>query len=305
MATTILVPLDGSPLAEQALPYTERLAQASGACLVLVRASRPPVGADDSDSLSDADDYLKRVTGALRARGLPVERSHRLGLAAHEILAEAAESQADLIVMGTHGRSGPGRVLYGSVADEVLRHAEVPVLLVPPHASASWPIDARLKVLVPLDGSELAETALEPVGAWAVRLGAELLLVQVVEWPPYVLMDGGELLMLDPEELHAEAQDYLVPIAARLKPGLGAVSCRVELGRPVADTIVRIGEEEHVDLFAMATHGRGGLARLVLGSAATGILQQAHAPVLLIRPTQLPALPTAEAVPSSAVGRSS
>jgi nucleotide-binding universal stress UspA family protein len=302
MSITIVVPLDGSSLAEKAVGYAERLARATSGRLVLVRVTDPVLVHEEAVALAEADDDLARVERSLRFGGVPAERTARVGFAADEIVAEAAECRADLIIMGTHGRSGPGRVIYGSVADRVLRNADVPVLLVPPHVPPSWPIDARLKVLVPLDGSELAEAALEPAQAWAGRLAAELLLVQVVPWPPYALVDGSELLMIDPEELHAEAEDYLVPIAARLKSGLPSVKCRVELGRPIADIIARVGAEEHVDLFAMATHARGGLAPPVLGSVATAILNQADAPVLLVRPAPLPAVSTPEPAESSTRG---
>ena len=174
-----------------------------------------------------------------------------------------------------------GRVVYGSVADDVLRHAEVPVLLVPPMLDHAWPTDRPLTVLVPLDGSDLAEAALESAGLLAEGLGARLHLLQVVQPPTYPLYgDGYVYIPFDDEAERANARQYLEEQAEKLTGrGIGA-SIEVAVGAPDI-VIARTAAEQQADVIAMATHGRGGLARLVLGSVATGTLRRAHVPLLL------------------------
>jgi nucleotide-binding universal stress UspA family protein len=190
--------------------------------------------------------------------------------------------------------------VYGSVADEILRHAEVPVLLIPPTIDHVWPADRPMTILVPLDGSALAEEALASVGLLAERPGARLHLLRVVEPPSYTFYgEGYAYVPLDEAAELQGARDYLNEVAGRLVASGTSVEVEVTIGLPSA-VIPRVAQEQQADVIAMATHGRGGLARLVLGSVATGTLQRAHVPLLLTRPTALaePALrdePTASA----------
>src|SRR5919201_1177493 len=291
MLRTILVPLDGSPLAEYALPYAERLADACSARLVLTRvlpvySSEPP-----QENLTSADEawaYLERIAARLRAHGRHVETSAVWGEPVEMILERVRATRADLVVMATHGRSGAGRWLYGSVADQVLRRALVPVLTVPPHAGGVWPAERPPKILLALDGSKLAEAALEPVAELAASLGSPLVLVQVIAFPPFALYadDGAYLAAFDCDAAIAGAQEYLAGVAARLQHAIGEVHVRAVLGQPAAE-IAEIARKEGADLIAMATHGRSGLARLVLGSVATATLRRTTVPLLLIRPPSL------------------
>jgi nucleotide-binding universal stress UspA family protein len=250
---------------------------------------------DDHDASDEPDvqTYLQYAAGRLNYSAVPVETVVKHGDAAAQILAVADDSGAGLLVMSTHGRSGPGRWLYGSVADEVLRHAGIPLILLPPAAQPELAEEQPLRILVPLDGSALGEAVLESARDWAERLHAELLLVQVVLWPPYTYADGAELLVLDPDEMLSAAEKYLADVAARWHTDEVMIRCRALLGRPIASTIARVALEEHVDLLAMATHGRSGIGRLVLGSVATGMLQRADVPLLVIRPPAVDALAAA------------
>ena len=151
MLQNILLPLDGSPLAELAIPYSSSLARRAGASLVLVQAvqAHTPPGVDQTDAelevMGRAQTYLQSVAARLDADHVRAAAHVYYDDAAHAILDAAERQSADLIVMSTHGRTGIGRMLYGSVADLVLRHATVPVFLVP--ASASAPKKAwRLKM---------------------------------------------------------------------------------------------------------------------------------------------------------------
>ena len=187
MLSTIIVPLDGSDFAARAIPHATVLARSSGAKLVLVRvlAHRAPGSAiDEMEAIQAA---LNLDAEAIRADGLRVEtivrRVHPVHAddVAHAISAVADEQQAELIVMSTHGRGGLGRWIYGSVADSVLQQSTTPVLLVSPHVDSPLPTDRRLRVLVPLDGSELAEGAIEIADLLAGTLDVELTVLQVVE----------------------------------------------------------------------------------------------------------------------------
>jgi nucleotide-binding universal stress UspA family protein len=288
----ILVPLDGSALSRRALPYAAALAHATGARLLLARvAHASPFFAEDLAvaqlaAIGEAEADLEAATRLLRAEGLQVEARVPYGPAAPGILDEARFCHVDLVVMSTHGRSGLGRWLYGSVADEVLRATEVPVLVVPPGAPGGWSRDGDAHVLVPLDGSELAEEALRPAADLAAALGATLVLLRVVE-PFYYGYMYGEPYPPAPE-VQAEAalavaRGYLDGLATRLGDGEVAVEIRVEVGPPAA-TIASVAHELGASAIALATHGRSGLARVVLGSVATGLLHRADAPILLVHP---------------------
>jgi nucleotide-binding universal stress UspA family protein len=288
MTTTILVPLDGSQLAERALSLASRLAQSAHARLVLLR-----VVPGDVSSIEEASRYLEFRAAGLRAHGLTVETSTRPGLeVAVEILHAIDLWAPESLVMSTHGRSAPGRWLYGSVADEVLRRAQLPVVLLPTAARAELGAERPVRILAPLDGSKLGEAALGPAYEWASRLSGEVILLQVVQWPPLGLSDGSELIELDPADQVDFARQYLNEVAARWRSG-APMRCRAVVGRPVSRMILQVAREEQVDLIAMATHGRSGIARLVLGSVAAGTIQHAETPVLVVRSPALVAAASA------------
>jgi len=290
MLSTILVPLDGSALAEQALPFAERVARAARARVILAQVVPPFSGAETSVENGPAlaaRENLEKIASRLRRAAITVGVTVAEGDAAAQTVDAVAALGVDLIVMSTHGRSGIGRWLYGSVADAMIRLANVPVMLVPPHVSRPWPTDRRLQIVVPLDESQLSEAVLGPAQELATRLDAELLLVEVVPWPPRVYCDPVELLGYDLEEQVAAAGRYLADVAARLRETGASVRCRVEVDPTPAATIVQLARDERADLIAMATHGHSGVARVVLGSTTTATLQHAGVPLLIVRPTEL------------------
>jgi nucleotide-binding universal stress UspA family protein len=293
MSKVILVPLDGSPLAERAVPYAARFAVESDARLCLVRAAIGHFSPSEDPAevqiraVEDAEGYLEAVAARIAdERGIVAETAVPYGRPAPAILDEIKIRQANLVVMATHGRGGIGRFVYGSVADEVLRRADVPVLLIPATCERSWPPGRPLRILVPLDRSELSEVALAPAGELARRLGAELILVHVVYYPTYAYSEGYAYLTYDLDTELADATAELEAFADQLRATGTAVRTKAVAGFPIAK-IAEIAHGEGVDLVAMATHGRGGLARLVLGSVATGTLQRAGLPVYLVRPAEL------------------
>jgi nucleotide-binding universal stress UspA family protein len=293
MLKTILLPLDGSPLAERALPYAATIAQRSGARVVLVEAAlaRTLPGVDPShaqiDVMEHAEGSLHAAAGRLSAAGIDAEPHVYYDDPVHAILDAARLQHADLIVMSTHGRSGIGRMVYGSVTDQVLRRATIPVLLVPSIVEHAWPSDRPLSLLVPLDGSALAEEALQSAELLAEVFETRLTLLYVIQPPVYPLYgDGYAYIPFDEEIELAGARQYLDDHVARLREQGRQAHGKVVIGQP-AGLIPVIAREEQADVVVMATHGRGGLARLILGSVATSTVRQTTVPLLLVRPSAL------------------
>lgn len=275
MNAHILVPLDGSPIAARTLPYAESLARTLGGRLTLLELTH---GDHPSEC---AALQLDRLANAARLRGLRAEV--RLQPAAPDetaraIVEAADELEADLIAMSTHGRGAIRRLLLGSVADGVLRQARVPVLVVPPGCDRPWDERGPRCILVALDGSKLAEAVLGQVAALAGTLGTELILLQVVHG---FSKDPHDRFV---EYNRAEAERYLEEVRRGLRVPAEVVDL-YGVDHPTEAVIADFARERGVDLLAMGTHGRGGLARFVLGSVATGAVQRSHAPLLLVRAT--------------------
>ena len=291
MLKTILLPLDGSSLAERALTYASVLARRCEARVVLVEAVQAHTlpGVDPSEAqvkvTSGAEEYLRTASGRLSADGVVTETHVYYDDPVHAILDAASRQRADLIVMSTHGRGGLSRMLYGSVADQVLRRATTPVLLVPSIVEHAWPREGPLSLLVPLDGSELAAEALQSTDLLTEAFGSTLTLLRVVQPMPYPLYGHGYAYVpYDADAEIADARRYLEDQAARIGDGGMPVNTQVAVGEP-ARVIGEIARDQDVDVVVMATHGHGGLSRLILGSVATATLRHTTAPLLLVRPT--------------------
>lgn len=302
MYRTILVPLDGSLLGERALPIAAALARATAARLVLVRTawtdSSP--GTDPADervrAVEQAKAYLNGVAHRLAEQAIRAEVAVPFDRPAEGIHAEIALQHADLVVMSTHGRSGLGRVVYGSVAEAVLARSPAPVLLVRAGSGSAPRLaeGAQPRLLVPLDGSVFSEAAL-PYAAELVRaLQARIILLRATSLP--VLPDGEPVLMapiveteqLEPERAEEEAEAYLNAVADQLT-GRGVrvrVWTTVRRG-PAAAAILEESRATGASLVVMATHGRTGLGRLVFGSVAGEVFRRGELPLLLIRPAGL------------------
>jgi nucleotide-binding universal stress UspA family protein len=292
----ILVPLDGSPLAEKALPYATFLAKREGGRLFLVRAvelwAATLHGAieEELDKKPQAEAELSATASVLTAQGLKTEQTVYLGEAAGVIDLVATTQDVDLIVMSTHGRSGFARWAYGSVAERVLRSSTRPVLLVPAHTETVWKPEGEQMIILPVDGSAVAEQALQPATLLARALGAGITVLRVIEPPNLALsgagMNGGYYEAFDLQAWVEEARPYAESIAQRLRDT--GISARAEtVGGYAAATIQDIAAARRAAAITMATHGRTGLARLAMGSVAMGVVQRATAPVLIVRPADL------------------
>jgi nucleotide-binding universal stress UspA family protein len=304
MARTILVPLDGSPFSERALPVALCVAGGSGATLHLVRihvpATRAPISLEgmpvidqDKDSLRwEAERaYVTRIRKQLGPRSEVATRIAVLNGPVAEVLTTyAAFNQVDLIVMTTHGRGGLARAWLGSVADALLRHSSVPVLLVratEDTAIASLP-EGPPRMLVALDGSRLAEEVLEPAVNLGRSLGAEYTLLRVIN--PLGVM-GDLSLVFAPRmgravasQRETEAKTYLDGIARWFRDRGLEVKTKVIDSEQPAETILDEAERHGFGFIAMATHGRSGLSRLLMGSVASRVLHGTSVPLLLCRP---------------------
>jgi nucleotide-binding universal stress UspA family protein len=231
------------------------------------------------------------VQARLRADGARLASAVTLTGAVGQTLARyVQELGIDLVVMATHGRGGVQRAWLGSVADHLVRHLVIPVLLVrPPEGRASTAPTPGHQILVPLDGSPLAEEVLRPAEALGRLWQAELCLVQVVRPVLRVVDLAAPLPTAYDDELTAvrrtQAQDYLDDVAAGLRArGLRATIAAV-VGWHPAQTILDLARPERVALVALATHGRGGLRRWALGSVADKLVRGADVPVLVQRPS--------------------
>ncbi len=295
MFAKILVPLDGSDLARKALPHAAFLAKVAGGHLVLLRAVRTWASTPheaierELDQKPEIEAELQAEVRRLAADQVSAEALVLPGEPASIIDGVAKSHDLDLIVMSTHGRGGLARWAYGSVAERVLRLASRPLLLVPAHCEHEWVHGRKSTVLVPLDGSPLAEEALVPAKELARALDANLSLVQVIEPPPAVAYEvPAGYGYLNVEEWVEQAKPYLTDWAKRLGSDGWAVDTDTLVGYAAA-TIAELAEAEQAAAIVMATHGRSGVARVVLGSVALGVVQRASMPVLVLRPAALSA----------------
>jgi nucleotide-binding universal stress UspA family protein len=295
LGTRILVPLDGGPIGEAALPYAEALARRTGGTLALVRAAHAAALHTDqsraqADAIDQAETYLRPLAAQLIDRGLSVETGVPYGTAAYWIVEEIALRNADLVVMATHDRSGADRWLRGSVAEAVVSHAPVPVLVV--RAEADQHVERfelpHPVLLVPLDGSDLAEAALPAASSLAAALGATMVLVSVVPSPGQLVYAEGAGVPVgeyESDRLRRDAEYYLAATAGRLGNEL-VTSTLVRLGDPATE-IAQLANELRAAAVVMATHGRTGLSRVLFGSITGRVVHTGQTPVVLVRPANL------------------
>jgi nucleotide-binding universal stress UspA family protein len=155
-------------------------------------------------------------------------------------------------------------------------------MLVPPHTVGSWPTARPPRVLVPLDGSDLARSTLDQIAGLVESLGAEVRLLQVIVPRAYTYAGPVSYLAVDPTEDVADTRAYLDSVAHDLAARGWTVTTETAFGSAVA--MIALAASRGADLIAMSTHGNGGLTRLLMGSVATGVVQQATVPVLILRP---------------------
>ncbi len=291
---TILVPLDGSPFGEAALPTALGLASAMSARLELVsvygheplvsewRLGAPQVQEWFEHYLDDLCDRIATVADA------SISSKVITGPVATRLEEWSKRSGADLIVMATHGRGPLSRAWLGSVADHVVRHVTIPVLLIRPADDTAVDLAAAPRfdrILIALDGSKRAEASLE----WATRIGFQAAYILVRSVPPHYAPSPYLPHVIEETQraLETESQEaagYLAKVERQLRTAGLHVETEVLVGAQPASAILTAAEEFAANLIAIGTHGRGGIAKLMLGSVADKVVRAASAPVLVIRP---------------------
>jgi nucleotide-binding universal stress UspA family protein len=321
MYKRILVPLDGSARAERAIPVAAHIARAANGTVVLVQVATLPFtyspylgSATYADEVIEADlkeveRYLDTLANSEPLEGIKTTTKAICGVVASEIISTASSYDIDLIVMTSQGKTGMKRWMLGSVAQKIARYSSMPVLVL--HEKGPPPVGPHLdnhplRALVPLDGSVLAKTALEPaaqlVAAIAGPAQSSLHFVRVVKPPTAeelrAASDQESLDRLKENKLH-RAKTYLNSIADQLREGPLAhlnlsVTWSVAFDNDVAHAIIRMAEDGEdaegagvfgrCDLIAIATHGRGGFQRWILGSITERVLGATKLPILIVRP---------------------
>ncbi len=291
----MLVPLDGSRLAEAVLPVTAAFARALGAQVTLLHVVEPAAPATVHGDVhltqaAEAEGYLRGVAGWMAAQGVHAERLvDQGGDVAAVIASRAASLEADLIILCTHGRGEVRVLLFGRVAEQVLARGTIPVLLMAPTAVRREETFPVRRLLVSLDGSGMAEAALPAAVVLARGFSAEILLIMVVPTVATITDDRAAAARLMPtagaallDEEAAQAATYLEGVKTRLAREGIAVSAVVKRGEPVRVLLDRLARPDAA-LIVMATHGRSGVSAVWAGSVASRIVAQAARPVLLIR----------------------
>lgn len=310
MYSKIIVPLDGSELSEQALPYAQLVARSLSAPIELVQAfdvlpsrvlgaqaNLEVSGRLERSALRRAQDYLSPVAEKLTAAGHSVSFTALRGAPAEVVVSVASSDPSALVVMSTHGRGGIARWVMGSVTDKVLHMMPNPMLIV--RASVTGPAAPQgtvRTVVVPLDGSPLAELALPHALSIAAALGCGITLLRVTHTEDYYRyqltvtpdmasipdFDGvsaTELTAADAEEVAV----YLADVENRLATDHAQeVASDHRQHQNIAQAII-LKTTERPSLVAMTTHGRSGVGRVVLGSITDRVVRHSTVPVLVIR----------------------
>ncbi|ARS90082.1 universal stress protein [Natrarchaeobaculum aegyptiacum] len=283
MFERILVPTDGSEPASAALEYAGEIAARSAVTVHVLHVREGDAGGDEAT----IDDLLEDDRSWAAEADAPVIDEVRTGTPVESILEFAAEQPIDAIVMGTRGRRGVGRLLLGSVTEDVVRDADVPVLVVRAGDDVRRPCPIE-RVLVPTDGSSHADAALERAISLVEDLEGEAEgsvdchVLSAIDVAPAEVSEGSDL-RVDRLETHTET---VVEDAVDRAEAAGVeVTSAVRYGS-IYRSIRSYAVENDVDLIVMGTHGRSGLDRLLLGSVTERVLRTAPVPVLTVTAAQ-------------------
>lgn len=283
MINRIVIPLDRSTLSESAIPFGLLLARTLGSTVDYVHI----IDKDSGSKMADAEAYLSRIT-----ERFPPPAEHRSLIRSGdpaEAILDVGGEPGTMVVMATHGRTGLRRMILGSVADAIVRHARVPIALVRGDSKFRLPDETFHRLLVPLDGSDRSTHALPLAFAIAKPSGARLDLLHVIvpisvgEYgagvdPGYVPPEVYASMM---DDLEMVARDDLAAAArACIQAGIEA-NTYSPVGTP-ADSIFHLADDAHADLIVMSTHGRGGASRVLMGSVATAIIHRSLVPVIVL-----------------------
>lgn len=292
----ILVPLDGSPLAECVLPHVLTLTQAFGADATLLRVMElRPRGEQGTPidplhwrlSQAEAEAYLAHVSGCLRSLGVPVETAIIEGHPAQEIIGHVRSHDVDLVVLSSHGSTGVGDWNISSVARKVIQLSRVSVLMVRAHEREGDELKAAHydKVLVPLDGSQRAEHVLPYATALARHQEAQLLVAHVVHEPEMARVASPTQEDLDlVRRLVARNVELATQYFEDLRPRLAVeLDSRILVGANVARTIHELSEQESISLLVMCAHGSSADVMRPYGSVSMSLVEYGNKPILVVQ----------------------
>ena len=297
---TVLCPTDFSDVSARAETYAAALARHYDASLHLLHVDPPmpvmapygeiPVDArmfEEQRQVADAE--LVKAGDRARAGGLTVETTVKGGQPAREILALADRAQADMLVIGTHGRGGVEHLLLGSVAEKIMRKASCPVLVVPPGAPGES--DALFsRILCPIDGSAASAHALTYALSLAQETDGHVTLLYVVEPVPA----AGEFGALDIEEYRRAGEEHARKVLRDAVPDDVRTWCRLDervaTGKP-SERILDAARTERADVIVMGVRGRGAIDLLAFGSTTNEVIRRAGCPVLAVHPVATPVRP--------------
>jgi nucleotide-binding universal stress UspA family protein len=293
MFKKMLVLLDGSKLAEVVYSYARELSGRLHLTVDLLHVCRP----EEVDQLPMRQAYIEHMAemliGKAEANSAQAQGRVVVGYPPDEILKYAGENQIDLIMLATHGVSGIRRWGLGSVADKIIHETEIPVWLVPSYLHETILTDSsqQRSILVPLDGSKLAQTIIPHVKELVKQRGVEteMILVNVVNLPVIPYTDWGRKSQTLGENLAAlrtEGEAYLNGLVKTLKAE-GFTARAEQLTGDPTDEIVRYAAEYKPRLIAMTTHGRSGINRFIFGGVAENVLRRLQrTPLFLVRPKE-------------------
>ena len=298
MFTRILVPLDGSPVAEQTLRYVRWLGRRLDAPIELLQVveSIPSELADVADKASlekvqgdlrkQSEDYLENVAGPIREDGLQVSCTVLTGKPANSVISHAGKVPGTLVAISTHGRTGMDRWLLGSVTDKVVQASSSPLLIVRPLADGGMDDSSFKSILVPLDGSQVAEQVLPHVVGLAKPLRASVTLIRVIPDPGAFfgyLHDSAGVTEQMSRRVDAKAAGYLAKVGEKLRgQGVERVEERVLQGEPAKEILEAANETPNAAV-AMVTHGTPGVGSWIIGAVTNRVVRYSSGPTLVVR----------------------
>ena len=293
MSRTILVPLDGSPFAEHALPAAIAIARRTGAALELIIVDRPPVSwvvpevplvMDEVFPATDGMEYLEQLRARMPA-DVPVRLTRLEGRPVPFLVRHVAATTPWLVAMSTHGRGGFSRLWLGSVADGVARQSPAPVLLIkPPVSTPDLALERSFRrIVVPLDGSVAGEEILDQALAMFGVSGVHYTLARVIS--PLAVDHPTDPTVTAVRRAETHPESLLQAVADRIRSRGVTVDARLIVHDSPPAAIVELAAELDAHAIAMATHARRGMSRFVMGSVADKVLRTAPCPVLLYHPT--------------------
>lgn len=301
MPDSILVPVDGSRFAEHAFPLALDISRRTGATLHVVLVHVPAEDTGPTYPLTEAirayeeeqrdyeASYVQALVRHFAESGVAIRSALLRGAVAAKLGEYVAREKVQLVVMTTHGRGGLGRTWLGSTADRLIRRSKIPILLVRP-PSATREVVPRTergieRVVVAIDGTATAETALDDVLEMGITGEAAMTLVHVLRpanaaAPPYL----PHPIRIDQDEMEARRsrmEAYLHGLAQRVERKRWSCGTRVVMGHHPAAAVLEVAQEIGADLIVLGTEGRGGLRRMLLGSVADEVIRATDRPVLV------------------------